>query len=98
MADLARVKEQSEKKASVMGDMLQFERERLAESEREYKATKKVLVKEVKMNRAQILALEAERDGFREQNEVLRRAVISSGSSNIGGGPGYPSHKNRAYS
>jgi hypothetical protein len=97
--DLAKVKLQSEKKATVMGDMLQFERERIAESEREYKATKKVLVKEVKMNRAQILALQAERDGYREQNEVLRRAVISSGSSNIGGSgsPGYNSRKDRAY-
>jgi hypothetical protein len=94
VTDLARVKAQSEKKAAVMGDMLQFERERGSESEREYKATKKVLVKEVKMNRAQILALQAERDGYREQNEVLRRAVISSGSSNIGG---YNAHKDRAY-
>ena len=94
VTDLARVKTQSEKKAAVMGDMLQFERERGSESEREYKATKKVLVKEVKMNRAQILALQAERDGYREQNEVLRRAVISSGSSNIGG---YNAHKDRAY-
>jgi hypothetical protein len=85
VTDLQRVKAQSEKKAAVMGDMLQFERERGSESEREYKATKKVLVKEVKMNRAQILALQAERDGYREQNEVLRRALISSGSSNIGG-------------
>jgi hypothetical protein len=97
VSDLARVKEQSEKKAAVMGDMLQFERERLSESEREYKATKKVLVKEVKMNRAQILALQAERDGFREQNEVLRRAVISSGSSNIGGSPSYHTRQDRAY-
>jgi hypothetical protein len=39
VTDLARVKAQSEKKAAVMGDMLQFERER-GSSEREYKATK----------------------------------------------------------
>jgi hypothetical protein len=73
---LERVKEQSTQKASVMGDMLQFERERLKESEREWKATKKLLVKEVKSCRAQLTALQAERDGYREQNERLQKAVM----------------------
>lgn len=73
---LERVKEQSTQKASVMGDMLQFERERLKESEREWKATKKLLVKEVKNCRAQLTALQAERDGYREQNERLQKAVM----------------------
>jgi hypothetical protein len=95
LSDLEMVKKQSEKKAVVMGDMLQYERERLSESERDWKATKKVLVKEVKMNRAQILALQAERDGYREQNEVLRRAVLSSGGGNAS--PSYISRKDRAY-
>lgn len=76
-SELARVVEQTEQKSAVMGDMLQFERERLSESEREWKATKKLLVKEVKNCRAQIVALQAERDGYREQNELLRKAVVS---------------------
>lgn len=76
--ELARVKEQAEQKGIVMGDMLQFERERWNESEREWKATKKVLVKEVKSCRAQIVTLQAERDGYREQNDLLRKAVLAT--------------------
>jgi hypothetical protein len=81
VAVLARVQEQAEQKAMVMGDMLQFERERWNESEREWKATRKVLIKEVKNCRAQIVALQAERDGYREQNDVLRKALLSSPSN-----------------
>ena len=76
--ELARVREQADQKGMVMGDMLQFEREKSSESEREWKATRKVLIKEVKSCRAQIVALQAERDGYREQNDALRRAVLSS--------------------
>ena len=76
--ELARVKEQAEQKGIVMGDMLQFERERWSESERDWKATKKVLIKEVKSCRAQIVSLQAERDGYREQNDLLRKAVLAS--------------------
>ena len=72
------VQEQAKQKAMVMGDMLQFEREKWSESEREWKATKKVLVKEVKHCRAQIATLQAERDGYREQNDVLRKAFLST--------------------
>jgi len=79
ITDLQAIKVLTDKKAAVMGDMLQFERERLSENEREWKATKKLLVKEVKSCRAQILSLQAERDGYREQNEVLRKAVLSPG-------------------
>jgi chromosome segregation ATPase len=71
---------QNEKKTAVLSDMLQFERQKVKENEREWKATKKLLVKEVKGCRAQILALQAERDGFREQNDALRKAVMASGS------------------
>ena len=81
--ELARVREQAEQKSAVMGDMLQFERERLTESEREWKATKKVLVKEVKNCRAQILALQAERDSLREQSEMLKKAVMSSSGTPV---------------
>lgn len=83
--ELERVQRQSNQKATVMGDMLQFERERLTDNEREWKATKKLLVKEVKNCRAQILALQAERDGYREQNETLRRAVVNTPNGSMHG-------------
>lgn len=76
---------QNDKKVAVLSDMLQFERQKLKENEREWKATKKLLVKEVKGCRAQIVNLQAERDGFREQNDALRKAVMAGGSSANGG-------------
>jgi hypothetical protein len=66
-----------EQKVKVLSDMLQFERERAKENEVEWKAARKVLVKEVRSLRAQLMALAAERDGYREQNEQLRRAVVA---------------------
>lgn len=75
---LKSVQAQNDKKVAVLSDMLQFERQKLKENEREWKATKKLLVKEVKGCRAQIVALQAERDGFREQNDALRKAVMST--------------------
>ena len=64
--EMEKIKKASEKKLSLLGDMLTFEQEQMADHEKEWKSTKKVLVKEVKHRRAQILALEAERDGFAE--------------------------------
>ena len=66
-------------------DILQFEREKCAEQEREWRATKKLLVKEVKNCRAQMAKLAAERDGYREQNESLLRFGSSSAASGGGG-------------
>ncbi|KAL3944395.1 MAG: hypothetical protein SGBAC_001519 [Bacillariaceae sp.] len=80
-SELDSLKASSSKKAIMLNDMLKYERERLREEESEWKATKKVLVKEVKSCRAQILALQAERDGFKEQNEMLKRAIISTGKN-----------------
>jgi hypothetical protein len=74
---LDRIQEQSEKKSAVMGDMLQYEREKLNENEREWKAAKKLLIKEVKHCRNQIFTLQAERDSFREQNQRLRHGVLT---------------------
>ena len=48
----------------------------MSSAEKEWKATKKVLIKEVKQCRAQIISLEAERDGLREQNGKLRDALL----------------------
>lgn len=76
----------SAKKITMLNDMLKYEREKLREEESEWKATKKVLVKEVKSCRAQILALQAERDGFKEQNEMLKRAIVSTGKNHASPG------------
>jgi len=70
----------SSKKIIMLSDMLKYEREKLREDESDWKATKKVLVKEVKSCRAQILALQAERDGLKEQNDMLKRAIVSTGN------------------
>merc|ERR1719354_286813 len=62
----------TEKQVVVLRDLLSFERDQGVEKDRDYKATKKVLVKEVKHCRAEIMALEAERDGLREENRMLK--------------------------
>lgn len=80
--ELERIQKQSSQKVTVISDMLQFEREKLADQEREWKMTKKLLVKEVKNCRSQIIALQSERDGYREQSDTLRRALLSPSSSN----------------
>jgi DNA gyrase/topoisomerase IV subunit A len=56
--------------------VLQFERDKCRACEREGKATIKVLVKEIKHCRAQIVALQSERDGYRDHTESLRRTVL----------------------
>mmetsp|Transcript_4327 Transcript_4327/g.9374 ORF Transcript_4327/g.9374 Transcript_4327/m.9374 type:complete len:387 (+) Transcript_4327:2451-3611(+) len=77
--ELKAAKAKSTERVRVLGDMLRFERDQLAANEKEWKATKKVLVKEVKQCRAQIVSLEAERDGLREQNSRLRDALLNGG-------------------
>ena len=84
--ELKRAQQQSAQKATVLGDMLQYERERLTDSEREWKATKKLLVKEVKHIRGKMTAVQAECDGYREQNENLKRAILAS-SGGVNGHP-----------
>jgi chromosome segregation ATPase len=83
-AELDSLKVSTSKKITMLSDMLKYEREKIREDEGEWKATKKVLVKEVKSCRAQILALQAERDGLKEHNDMLRRAIVQTGGS--GGG------------
>eukprot|EP00934_Nitzschia_sp_Nitz4_P004310 Nitzschia sp. Nitz4//scaffold62_size106224//40262//42097//NITZ4_004352-RA/size106224-processed-gene-0.52-mRNA-1//-1//CDS//3329555844//4300//frame0 len=84
MSELESTTVQTSKKITMLSDMLKYEREKLKEEEGEWKATKKVLVKEVKSCRAQILALQAERDGLKEQNEMMKRAMLSTGRSPTG--------------
>mmetsp|Transcript_7967 Transcript_7967/g.15001 ORF Transcript_7967/g.15001 Transcript_7967/m.15001 type:complete len:614 (-) Transcript_7967:1852-3693(-) len=75
-----KVKDASEHQVAVLSDMLTYEREQRADQEKEWKNTKKVLIKEVKLCRAQIMALEAERDGFREENQRLKEALMALGA------------------
>jgi len=87
---LSQYKSSTEKKISVLSDMLQFERDQMNSMEKEWKNTKKVLVKEVKHCRAQIVALQAERDSYYHTNLKLKDALLSlnGGGGNNGGGGG----------
>jgi chromosome segregation ATPase len=67
----------NEKKSRVLSDMLQFEREQIASNEKEWKSTKKLLVKEVRSCRARIVVLEAEIEGCSQQNEQLKRGLMA---------------------
>merc|ERR1712070_1310713 len=87
--ELESIQVTSSKKITMLNDILKYEREKLKDEETEWKATKKVLVKEVKSCRAQIVALQAERDGYKEQNDMLKRAFVSTGNS---GGKGSKHH------
>ena len=77
-----------EQRTAVLQDMLQFERERFVEFEKDAKGTKKVLVKEIKLCRNQITALTAERDALQEQNQTLQSAVLHTPGGSGGGGGG----------
>merc|ERR1712151_665036 len=68
-------KKQNDKRVIILSDMLQFERDKSANNEKEWKITKKVLVKEIKHCRSQLITLQAERDGYREQNEQLKKSI-----------------------
>ena len=74
--ELEGAKVKNKDQVRVLSDMLRFERDQMSSAEKEWKATKKVLIKEVKQCRAQIISLEAERDGLREQNGKLRDALL----------------------
>ena len=76
-----KIKTASEKQVAVLSDLLTFERDQLESNEKEWKSTKKLLVKEVKHCRAQIMAVEAEKEGLRNENEQLREALLSVGIS-----------------
>ena len=76
-------KDRSEQKVRLLNDMLQYERERSAENEREWKSTRKVLIKEVKCCRNLITTLQAERDGLYEENLRLKQSILASTGSSI---------------
>jgi chromosome segregation ATPase len=74
----------NEKKVRVLSDMLRFEREQMASNEREWKNTKKLLVKEVKSCRSHIVTLEAELEGLKRQNEQLKQGLRVTSPPNKG--------------
>mmetsp|Transcript_26541 Transcript_26541/g.52954 ORF Transcript_26541/g.52954 Transcript_26541/m.52954 type:complete len:524 (+) Transcript_26541:229-1800(+) len=74
---LNKFKEERKKQLKVLEDMLQFERQNLKSKESEFKSAKKLLVKEVKVGRAQIVTLLAERDSLKGELESLREAFQS---------------------
>ena len=78
-ADRQKLKANLEQKSTVLQDMLQFERERFVEVEKEAKSTKKVLVKEIKLCRNQIVALSAENNAYKEQNQTLQKLTGGGG-------------------
>lgn len=73
--EAADVVAKNEKKVRVLSDMLRFEREQMTSNEKEWKNTKKLLVKEVKSCRSHIVTLEAELEGLRRQNEQLKQGL-----------------------
>jgi len=79
----------NEKKVVVLSDMLRFERQQISANEKEWKAAKKVLIKEVKNCRARIVALEAEYEGCLHQNSQLKQGLLSFSQT----GPGSPGKK-----
>ncbi|KAG7342220.1 hypothetical protein IV203_007312 [Nitzschia inconspicua] len=93
-AELDTLKVSTSKKITMLSDMLKYEREKLREDESEWKATKKLLVKEVKSCRAQIFTLQAERDGLKGQNEMLNRAINLKNNGNSNRSPGRGRRKN----
>lgn len=70
----------------IVEDMLQFERQQSVDHEKEWRNMKKLLVKEVKHCRAQIATLQAERDTYSQQNERLKRALLTLNGGSGGGG------------
>lgn len=72
---------QAEQKATVLTDMLRFERERVQETQAEFRSTKKLLVKEVKSCRAQIMALSAQNQALAQENESLQKALFMKGGN-----------------
>jgi len=78
----------NEKKSRVLSDMLRFEREQIASNEKEWKSTKKLLVKEVRSCRARIVALEAEIEGCSQENEQLKRGLMALQSNSSPGKKG----------
>jgi hypothetical protein len=80
-ATIEKAKNAAEKQVTVLTELLTYEREQKADQERDWKNDKKILVKEVKKCRSQIMSLEAERDGLQQENQRLREALLSLGSA-----------------
>lgn len=62
-----------------LDDSLQFERHKLEEKEAEFRAQKRILAKEIKTLRSEVLARQAERDSYKEQLKELRQSIAKVG-------------------
>jgi len=74
-------RKQSGEKMKIIEDMLLFERQQLQEQDKEWKSQKKLLVKEIKHCRGQIVTLQVERDSFAQQNTQIKQALFNKKGS-----------------
>ncbi|GMH67073.1 hypothetical protein TrLO_g1838 [Triparma laevis f. longispina] len=75
LKEVSKTKNEKKKQLKILDDMLSFERTNAVLLQSEFKASKKVLVKEVKSVRATVTALRAERDSLRGELGSLREAL-----------------------
>jgi hypothetical protein len=89
--ELDAIRKQASERSAVMSDMLHFEREKLQENEREWKSTRKLLIKEVKSLRSQVAALQDECEVYRDEKDSFSRVIKNN---NIGSNGYYHHHHN----
>mmetsp|Transcript_5228 Transcript_5228/g.7570 ORF Transcript_5228/g.7570 Transcript_5228/m.7570 type:complete len:263 (-) Transcript_5228:42-830(-) len=75
---LSKTKTQAEAKINMLTDMLKYERDKGHEAERDWRATRRVLKKEVKQSRKALQTLQQERDSLRNNNQQLQAVLLSS--------------------
>ena len=61
----------------VLKDMLSFEKQKADDAEAQFRHQKKILAKEIKSLRAEVLARQSERDSYRDELQILRRSLSS---------------------
>lgn len=65
----------------VLKDMLNFEKQKADDTEAQFRHQKKILAKEIKCLRGEVLAKQSERDSYRDELQILRRSLSSSYSN-----------------
>jgi len=77
---------QSQEQVRVLQDMLGFERRKAEENEGQWRQQKKILAKEVKSLRNEVLVRQKERDAYRDELRNVRLGDGVGGGSGGGGG------------
>jgi len=77
---------QSQEQVRVLQDMLGFERRKAEENEGQWRQQKKILAKEVKSLRNEVLVRQKERDAYRDELRNVRLGGGGGGGSGGGGG------------